>query len=290
MPLVAVRSLAAMVAVLLFAAGVSSEPAAAAHPGANGLVAVAGGNGGIWTIDPQTGARHVLIRTPPYAEYLYYPAWSPSGTEILYAECERSGLCSPGIVAASDGSRLGTFADSSYSIWEPAWGPDGSSIAYVAFDPNTPPYTSTIRLFTRASGSDVALTPTRAHQSDASPTWSPDGALICFSRARKLGGRRSHLYLMNADGTAVRRLTRGSSPDWSSDGSQIAFADGDGIFVISAGGEGRRRITAGADPVWSPDGTRLAYSYRRSVWQIDLLSGRSSRLVRDAFSPSWQPL
>ena len=47
------------------------------------------------------------------------------------------------------------------------------------------------------------------------PTWSPDGSRLVFVRYE---GRRSHLWLINSDGTGLRRLTGGAhsqrAPAW----------------------------------------------------------------------------
>ena len=105
--------------------------------------------------------------------------------------------------------------------------------------------------------------------------WSPDGKRIAFVSE---GGGRSDLYVMNADGSAKRRLARNAgSSVWSPDGRKLAFdrqydvpcgshiCVGSDIYVLNAGGGGMRKLphTAGADgpvwhgPVWLPDG-RLA--------------------------------
>jgi Tol biopolymer transport system component len=56
------------------------------------------------------------------------------------------------------------------------------------------------------------------------PVWSPDGSKIAFVSNRD--GRRD-IYIMNADGSNVTRLTKDSiikwSPSWSPDGTKIAF-------------------------------------------------------------------
>jgi dipeptidyl aminopeptidase/acylaminoacyl peptidase len=53
---------------------------------------------------------------------------------------------------------------------------------------------------------------------DGSPAWSPDGTRLAFYGER---GGNSDIYVMSADGTDVRRLTRDASdegyPSWSPD-------------------------------------------------------------------------
>src|SRR5207249_745019 len=81
------------------------------------------------------------------------------------------------------------------------------------------------------------------------------------------------IYVVNADGSAVSRLTNNSAydlqPVWSPDGTKIAFdsdRDGNtvantGIYVMNADGSGVRRLTdPGGDygPAWSPDGSPIA--------------------------------
>ena len=74
------------------------------------------------------------------------------------------------------------------------------------------------------------------------------------------------VYLMNADGKGVTRLTNTPEaeygPAWSPDGTRIAFSrDGD-IYVMNADGSGQTRLTNSASagsPTWSPDGTKIAF-------------------------------
>ena len=60
-----------------------------------------------------------------------------------------------------------------------------------------------------------------------SPVWSPDGRRIAFVSRRDGQGRS---YVMNADGSGQRRLTRDArylaTPAWSPDGRKIAFEGG----------------------------------------------------------------
>lgn len=61
------------------------------------------------------------------------------------------------------------------------------------------------------------------------PQWSPDGTRIVVSVSEVGPGDHRKLWILNADGTELRPLTRGSNardegfPQWSPDGTKVAF-------------------------------------------------------------------
>ncbi len=98
-----------------------------------------------------------------------------------------------------------------------------------------------------------------------SPVWSPDGRRIAFL-SRPDGNKA--LYVMNADGSGQRRLTRDASnsatPAWSPDGRTLAFESVrngiNGVYAVNADGSGQRRLArSGHAPAWSPDGRTIAF-------------------------------
>jgi Tol biopolymer transport system component len=141
---------------------------------------------------------------------------------------------------------------------------------------------------------------------DGSPAWSPDASQIAFDRGPPLGP--SHLYVMDADGSDLRQLTRGGAWDrnaaWSPDGKRIAFARsgnaGFEVYVMDADGSNVTAVTSVAaesapSPSWSPDGSRIALDVNGAIHVVsadgtDLrrLSPELPKGVLD-MDPSWSP-
>ena len=82
----------------------------------------------------------------------------------------------------------------------------------------------------------------------SAPAWSPDGRKIAFTSERD---GNSEVYVMNANGSGQRNLTRDpaydADPTWSPDGRKIAFVSNrDGsyqVYDMNADGSGQRGLT-----------------------------------------------
>ena len=153
----------------------------------------------------------------------YQPAWSPDGTQILFAATDSS-LSEHAIwVVNVDGTglkNLTTALPAGVSVPEhPAWSPDGRRIAFIARR------NGQHKVYTmNADGSNVVQVTTDAGF-DQNPTWSPDGASIAFSRYNDPTYGWDIAIVTASGGAAVMRELLGDQqlPAWSPDGQYIAL-------------------------------------------------------------------
>jgi TolB protein len=116
------------------------------------------------------------------------------------------------------------------------------------------------------------------------------------------------IYIINADGTLLSRLTNDPAvdvfPAWSPNGNQLVFtSDRNGnpdIYLVNADGTGLKQITkdpaADALPAWSPDGKGIAFTSNRTgndeifLMNVDGtgLKQITNNPAMDAF-PAWSP-
>jgi Tol biopolymer transport system component len=217
------------------------------------------------------------------------PTWSPDGRKLAF-ESTRDGNSDIYVIGVdgSDETRLTT--DRAFDA-DPAWSPDGTRIAFTSTrDGNKEIYGmnadgSNPRRLTNDGG---AVANIDADAVDQDPAWSPDGRRIAFESNRD---RNYEIYVVNADGSGLERLTnhpaQDALPAWSPDGTRIAFRSDRGgkenvdIWTMRPDGHGLVHVThrSGLEslPSWQPLGPRPAGC---TIWGTrgrDLIAGSPHR-------------
>ena len=179
-------------------------------------------------------------------------------------------------VSDYDGANQRRITTARHLNLNPSWSPDGRAVAYSSYRNITP------QIFISLIYQGVLETPTKSGAvSNMMPVFSPDGSKIAFVTNRD---GNTEIYVMNRDGSNVRRLTNHpayeSTPTWSPNGQQIAFtSDRTGkaqIYIMNAAdGSNVRRLTVSESEAdratWSPAPfNEIAYSGRTSSNGFDI--------------------
>jgi WD40-like Beta Propeller Repeat len=148
-------------------------------------------------------------------------------------------------------SSSGGFSSSGAYLRTPAWSRDGRHLAFVRFLNGY----NAIYVMDRDGSHPRRLTGARQDLIDelSSQAWSPDGRKLAFARGPNMStarGRPTSIFVMNANGTGLRQLTRNNrddDPAWSPDGPRIAFArygstNYGSIYVMNSDGSKERRL------------------------------------------------
>ena len=184
----------------------------------------------------------------------------------------------------------------SYGVYtaEGVLSPDGRRIVFTSMkDGDLDIYTMNV------DGSDVRrLTTTPGY--DGGPWWSPDGTKIVYRAwhyapedtaglrgyrellaQRAIRPNRMELFVMNADGSDQRQITRlggaNFGPSWTPDGRRIVFSSNHknprsrnfDLYLVNLDGTGLEQVTFNPEfdgfPMFSPDGTKLVWASNRGA-------------------------
>jgi TolB protein len=164
----------------------------------------ASGNSEIYVLDLTTGRSSRLTSSPAIDTS---PSYSPKGREIAFTS-DRSG--SPQIyVMDAEGLNVRRLTNHDEYADAAAWSPKGDKVAYATRQDGR----FNIAVIDVATGTVQLLT--HGEGNSENPRWAGDGRHLVFSSSR---AGSYDLYTMRADGSDVRRLTKGGdciTPDWS---------------------------------------------------------------------------
>ena len=238
------------------------------------------------TANPDGSGLTLLDHYPNLDQTLSCGFWSPGGARFLCKSAEDGNPADDGLytLRSSDGgglTRVTTTPDGSEDSGL-GYSPDGSQILFDRNDFSTdlgdlfvvnPDGTDLLQL------NPPGLQLRSADCCNAAADWSPDGSQVAFAAFWKdnvAHARRTALFVVNADGTGLRRITpfglgARNGATWSPDGRLIAFnlrfidSPGPQVWVVHSDGSGLRELTlptsgyASYGPVWSPNSGKLLF-------------------------------
>ena len=250
-------------------------------------------------------AKSMLVRLTNNSAVDSRPVWSPDGRRIVFSS-NREGKNEIYVMDA-DGSNVKRLTSNLADDVNAMWSPDGNRILFDSDrDGNREIY-----VMDADGGNQIRLT--RDNAVDTTATWSPDESLIAFASNRDTGPPYNpynlDIYVMNADGSNVRRIVDDPeydvSPQWSPDGRKILFVTGRNgnfdVYEMNADGTGQKNLTGDNDqadgaPSWSRDGNNIAFSRRidgqKQIFIMDAGGGNLKRVINDATNnelPWWSP-
>jgi len=255
-------------------------PAHATFPGKNGRIVFVQ-DGQIFTINPDGSDVKQLTHLGP-DNSANWPAWSADGKQIVFNEFPPpDGKAEIWLMDADGGHQRRVLAERYFDENRPSLSPDGSKVVFgrckrLVGDGDT----CAIHTVNLDGSGLTRIVPYHFDDSQRSPMFSPDGRTIAFIISPDVShGFQGVTYLVNADGTNLRRITPPAPclirPDWSPDGSRLTlFAhlcnpQNETIAVMNADGSDLRYLTNnGSDfysnphdrnPAWSPQGDFIVF-------------------------------
>jgi len=174
-------------------------------------------------------------------------------------------------------------ADSGWAVWKPG----GAKLAFdsTRADPKPDDPNAINDIFKMNPDGSGIVKLTDSKYFDANAGWSPNGKRIAFDSDRRNHHGRQEIYVMDADGSNVHRVTPlpakaefDQAARFSPDGRRLVFtryrgnrtvdhgrasAETAALFTVRLDGSGLRRLTSWGlrpgDADWSPDGNKLVF-------------------------------
>jgi dipeptidyl aminopeptidase/acylaminoacyl peptidase len=307
---------------VLAAAAVVCEPAAATFPGRNGDIVLSFEQGSKYSNQQMSLLRYAprlgYGRQSPVCNIQRYngpvlcssmgrAAFTPDGGRIAAPVAEGSSLDENpwALWTLSAEGQLLDRVPLATPYWDVRWAPDESALLAVRrLDPaaQAPPPDPRMGVYVLTrDGSERSLLATDASGAD----WCADGRVVV--------AQHGEIWVLDLSrpGSSLR-LTRkgGAEPSCSPDSREVAFTRGSTLWKIPTDGGRARPLVPGYAPVWSPDGNQIAYLrnvprgldihtvlYRVGLRRLVVRQvSRGYVMSDDAYSdgwaqdPDWQPI
>jgi Tol biopolymer transport system component len=251
------------------------------------------GSGEIWIIDIEGYKKLRILEwfyNNPISGLLQDLSWYPDGNKIIFvasrgwddvsANNKESGIWSIDI-DGSDLKPIIVFPGKYYDFSSVSCNPDGIKIAFIRFDNATA--TDQLCVLNMEENQVKVLQASNlfeSHNKEAivsfgGLSWAPDGKLIVFEVFYKeeKDYERGEFWIVNPDGSQLRKITNGSCPSWFYGSEQLLFYLYEDYWTIDIHGSNLRKLNfnlSGA-PYFSPDGKKIALLKDQEIILANLL-------------------
>jgi len=187
----------------------------------------------------------------------------------------------------------------------PSVSPDGRMVAFTTYATGYP----AIQMFSLDTNRKLPFYNQRASM-NAFVSFTPDSKQIVFSSTA--AGGAAQLYMANADGSGMRRITNSGTIEVeakinSKTGANMLDVSGRSglpqIYIMNMEGADVQRLSAGTgeatNPAWNPDGEHMAFAWTKgfepgnyNIFVMDVISKDTTQLTANEGrneNPSWAP-
>ncbi|MCG9131100.1 PD40 domain-containing protein [Candidatus Poribacteria bacterium] len=163
--------------------------------------------------------------------YREFPTWSPDGKKLAYHRAFSEAIYTADINERSEKHVVSSGRIAGF----PAWSPDGSEIVFTYRFPHDVGRT-VLRVINVNTHEETTLFEVDEPATLIHTAWSPDGNKIAFLWSQK------GIYVLDRDGSGLKKLVTGSSPAWSPLGDKVLYIS-DGIFTFDLGSRKSEQLT-----------------------------------------------
>jgi TolB protein len=229
---------------------------------------------GLWVINVEGGQPRFVYDVSQARGVTGGVTWTPDGRKLLVWSIQKDGSPEQRRLVFADGSGLAGQMDGVPYWWQPNfWTPRAGACRVI--------FARDGDIYARDCDGQNGRGLTDGPALDGRPAWSPDGQQVVFQSSRDRqptaeGWLPESLYVVDADGSNLSRLTSGNDNDvtaaWSPDGSRIAFHRSCHLATVRPDGRELSIVVSFAEvstqpgrqlcvmvPAWSPDSRQIAF-------------------------------